>query len=482
MPTEAIVYARVSTDMQAQQGGGLKDQLAACLEICDRQDWDVLGIYRDEGVTGAVADRPQFQAALAALPPGGVFVVDRWDRMSRDTAYRLHLARRLSSRGIRIYSREGWVNVDTAAGFLQYATDAAFSEHARLLISERTAAAFHRQRREGRQHGGRDPFGYKRKDGELIIDPVAAATVSDIFAWAEQGLGRGAIAKRLTDSGVTRPDGTQRPWTDSTVAHILRNMVVAGRVAHRYEKALRDDGRKPTWRLLPPDEWETHEGNHPHIVPPAQFDRVQDILRSRSYKVPTNYGHEFLLSGLLRCPGCGGKMHGSHVTSGGKRYPVYRCTKNTTTRTCRAHCRGAEKWEGRFQERVQWIVDGDPRAQPTWRYGVARRRPELERVGAELAGMDDRREALYEALETRALLPAKYRERVERLDSREAELLKQRAGLQQERTSDEPPETVHAILEVVRSGRYSMARKRSILAKVFEEIRWKGDDLEIIFR
>lgn len=484
--TPAVIYVRVSTEMQAERGGGIDDQLQQCLQTCERNGYDILGVFKDEAFSGRIEDRPSFQQALAAVPPGGVLVCPQWNRLSRDAAYRLELPEELASRGVVINSStQGIYDPANDGQWLAYGVEAIFSEYLPRLISKHTIEAFRRHRREGRQHGGRPPYGYVWGEaGRLVPDPVQEAVVGDIFTWAEQGHGKGAIAKRLTDAGVRRPDGKDKPWTDATVKHILANVALAGRVAHRYEKKARGRGRKPVWKRLPRDKWLIYAGQHPAIIEPARFDSVQQLLQARSWRVPRNYGHEFLLTGLLRCPYCGGKMHGAHQKTQSRRYPTYRCTTFATTRTCRAVARGAEKWEKRFLELVDSILQNVEASRPLWEYGAApSQRPEEARIRAELAEIPDRRAALYDAVETRAFSMTAIQTRLQRLTDRERELSQQQEALVAASKEPGPPTELQSVYDLLHSSRCSMAQKRAALASVIDAVLWADDgDLRLVFR
>ena len=101
-----IGYARVSTKAQ----------------VTDRQETDLLAagvrrddLYIDHGVSGARANRPQFDDAINALHDGDTLVVTTLDRLGRSTASLLALPSELKQRGaaLRVLNLGG-DNVDTS--------------------------------------------------------------------------------------------------------------------------------------------------------------------------------------------------------------------------------------------------------------------------------------------------------------------------------------------------------------------------------
>jgi len=52
----AAIYARVSTDEQAEHGTSLDEQVRRCEAYCVAQGWSVSVTHREEGVSGTRAE------------------------------------------------------------------------------------------------------------------------------------------------------------------------------------------------------------------------------------------------------------------------------------------------------------------------------------------------------------------------------------------------------------------------------------------
>src|ERR1035438_8814130 len=59
----AVVYVRVSTDRQVH-GASLETQERDCRLMCERNGWEVIRLFREEGESAKTADRPQLQELL----------------------------------------------------------------------------------------------------------------------------------------------------------------------------------------------------------------------------------------------------------------------------------------------------------------------------------------------------------------------------------------------------------------------------------
>ncbi len=89
----ALIYACVSHEESALSDLSIPQQVEACESECERQGWQVLGVFQDAG-WGAYVDsdqRPGFQdliqtatASQSTSQPVSRIVVDKMDRFSRD--------------------------------------------------------------------------------------------------------------------------------------------------------------------------------------------------------------------------------------------------------------------------------------------------------------------------------------------------------------------------------------------------------------
>ncbi len=91
-----------------QRATSLEDQIRNCRQFAARMGGEVLDehVYQDTAVSGfGVEDRPAYQrlvtAALAAVPPFTVILVDDLSRLSRDLVETLKVYRRLKRNGVR---------------------------------------------------------------------------------------------------------------------------------------------------------------------------------------------------------------------------------------------------------------------------------------------------------------------------------------------------------------------------------------------
>ncbi len=136
-----VGYARVSTDDQNLdlQHDALKK--AGCEQI-----------YEDQ-LSGAKAERPGLQQALAYARNGDTLVVWRLDRLSRSLKDLIDMVATLETKGIGLKSLQESIDTTVSSGKLVFHIFAALAEFERNLIRERTQAGLAAARTRGRKGG-----------------------------------------------------------------------------------------------------------------------------------------------------------------------------------------------------------------------------------------------------------------------------------------------------------------------------------------
>jgi DNA invertase Pin-like site-specific DNA recombinase len=171
-----IGYARVST---TDQDSALQEQ-ALVAAGCER-------IFVDRA-SGALAHRPELDAALAYLRAGDTLVVWRLDRLGRSLRHLLETVDALGEREVGFKSLAEALDTTTSSGRLLFAIVGAIAEFERELIRERTRAGLAAVRARGRT-GGRKP----------LMTPTKVTLARRMY---DEGVAASEIAKTL---GVSRP-------------------------------------------------------------------------------------------------------------------------------------------------------------------------------------------------------------------------------------------------------------------------------------
>ena len=324
-PTKAVqqqkkrvcAYVRVSTD-SLQQEDSLENQTTYFKGfITANPEWEFVGIYSDQGISGYKENRPGFQKMIEDARAGNIdlIVVKSISRFARNTETVLKFTRELKSIGVGIFFELQNINTLSGAGELMLTILAAFAQAESEGASANAKMTYKRKFESGIPARGLEcTFGYKANaQGDIVVDEEKATVVRQIFDLAEQGIWPSKIKQYLNKNGV--PGCAGGDWDDTAVFRVLHNVSYKGDLI--LQKTYRDSRRKQRKNEGQVDQWYIAE-NHQPIVPPEQWDKVQEILQKRSEHLqasappkpdkPRSSRNTYPLSNLIYCPICGEKL------------------------------------------------------------------------------------------------------------------------------------------------------------------------------
>jgi DNA invertase Pin-like site-specific DNA recombinase len=218
----AVIYIRVSTKEQTENLS-LSTQLKACDEYCQRQGFEVLARFREEGESAKSADRTELQKMLhyCRLHKGRVqfVVVFNLTRFAREKYDHFVLRAHLKSLGISLRSATEPID-DTSTGKLMEGVLAAFAQFDNDVRSERTRGGMRAALELGRWTF-LAPLGYlnapRAMGNSLIPDPERASLVRRAFQdFATGRFTKHEVRKAVNDLGLKTRRGQPVPSQHST--------------------------------------------------------------------------------------------------------------------------------------------------------------------------------------------------------------------------------------------------------------------------
>ena len=143
----AALYVRVSTDDQS-----VDNQVRELHQVAERRGWQVVGIYRDTGISGAKGrdQRPGLDTMLKDASRRKFDVVMAWaiDRVGRSLIDLLGTIQHLETCGVDLYLDQQHIDTTTPAGKLLFQVTGAFAEFERSMIRQRVNAGIKRRKAE----------------------------------------------------------------------------------------------------------------------------------------------------------------------------------------------------------------------------------------------------------------------------------------------------------------------------------------------
>ena len=321
----AIVYARVSTQRQADEGVSMDAQIEQCTARAAKLGADVVRVFRDDGISGkSVRGRAGFQAAIEYCVAAGVdyFVTWSTSRFARNAVDLFMFQDALKEGGTKLECLNADVDDDTDAGFVNRMFFGTMDQLMSRAIARDTLRSQKRAASEGFFTGGRVPFGYlavpEGKRTRLVVHPEQAPVIRRIFDLCiRDGQGAQAIALAMNGAGLLRGNGQR--WGKNSIHYILKNEIYTGL------KTFNKTSGK-TGKLKPREQWIQVQA-HEALVAKDDFERAQAMIENRT---PHEQGgtprSQFVFSGRLKCAICGEQLQ---ITNGkgrnGTLYSYYAC-------------------------------------------------------------------------------------------------------------------------------------------------------------
>ena len=482
----AVLYARVSTQKQADKQLSISAQLRAMRAYASDNAWEIVAEYVDEARSGRTARRPAFQKLLEAVTEDEIDVLLVWklDRLARNMEISSALDSHLRKNGVRIVSLHEPVD-ESAQGKLAARMFESFAE----FYSNNLSQDIRRGKREVARRGyfphSRAPVGYVRapaKDGQaerfkLEPDPQYGPVITRIFQLYASGYTVPQITQSLCDDGETTPSG--RKWTKKRLYDILRNAMYCGDIV--VGKYYLD----PSGKILPGDDPVTIQDCHEPLVPRSVFERVQHILSERSSDASRSWdgASPYLLTGLVYCSLCGAPLVGTSAKSG--RYRYYTCRRYYLQG--RDACSGVripkKALETFVVARLQDTILTEENLSRLTEDVNQRLSKREERMEEELEHLLSQRRSIqtklrrhYEALEEGTLELSDLAPRIKELRQSEAELTKQERRIQAAMGMQQPSlaslstilNYVHSLWQTLSKG--SLAERKAFLRGVLDRI------------
>jgi site-specific DNA recombinase len=321
----AVLYARVSSKEQAEDGYSLQDQLRTLRQWATSNGYQVVEEVEDCGYSGVSLERPGLSKVRDLVTAGGIDLVlaqDR-DRIARDPTIAGWLRIQFEQHDTKLRAlndpEDESPTGDLTAGILDQ-----IAKFERAMTTQRTRRGRMQRAREGKVIGsGSPPYGFKYNADRTNyeIDPVTMPTVRRMFDLVAAGRTAHSVAKTFEAEGIPTPGGGER-WYTQSIRRAILNDVYKGTWWYGRERVkLTPMGEKRrTWEKNPETEWiaiPVPDSGIPHEIIEAARANVQSSHRPRR---PSKHFYE--IGGMVYCAERGLRMTG-YSTGDGFRY--YSC-------------------------------------------------------------------------------------------------------------------------------------------------------------
>jgi DNA invertase Pin-like site-specific DNA recombinase len=336
MNKKAVIYARVSTEAQAEEGFSLPSQIDACRSFAEQHEFEIFAEFSDDH-SGRELERPGLDEVrkLIGACKVNALIVYSGDRLTRDVAHSILLRREREIAQVELYKVLGGQVEDSPYGRFTETVLSGVSELEAEIIVERTQRGKNRRAQEGHMIlSGKTPYGYdkvgKGRDSTYVINDNEAKVVRTMFELYSTGNGSSPYSLRglvdyLNSHEIPTPRHRKcraKRWQLGTVQAILHNEIYAGRTYWGKTRVINKSRIKQ-----PRERWIAIDVSELAIIERETFNQVQERFDKNRRLSKRNRKFKYLLSGYLRCGCCNRGVYGW----GKKRkteeyYFYYRCS------------------------------------------------------------------------------------------------------------------------------------------------------------
>lgn len=332
-PKMAISYLRVSTQEQAERGGGADEgfSIPAQREANKKKAASigafVVKEFVDRGESARSANRPELQKMLQYIDENknqiDYVIVHKVDRLARNRGDDVDITRALHNAGVKLVSTTESID-ESPSGILLHGIMSSIAEfYSRNLSNEVIKGLSQKAKNGGTNY--RAPLGYKnirtvddkgREDRTVVLDEERAPLVKLAFEYFATGDWTvEQLADYLAQRGLTTlatPKIPSRPMQRKVLNNILLNPYYKGLIYFQ-------------GALFP--------GKHTPLTDEKTWQKVQDVLASHVNGERTRK-HPHFLKSTVYCGHCGSRLIIQQVKNHtGDIYPYFVCAGRMGKRT-----------------------------------------------------------------------------------------------------------------------------------------------------
>ncbi len=361
-------YARVSTEHEEQESSYEAQVNHFTKYIAEREDWEMVKIYADPGLSGKNIKRPEFLKLMRDCEIGLVdkIITKSVSRFARNTLDCVQSARKLKNMGIGVYFEKE--NLDTLQESSEFVLTimASLAEEESRSISNNIRWSVKKRFENGEVIMATAHFlGYtkEKKGGALKIVPEEAITVRRIYGEFLDGYSLQEIANGLMRDGIPSPSGKEK-WHPTTIKSILQNEKYMG--DSHLQKTYLPDFLSPR-RIKNEGQADSYyvEDSHAAIISKEMFGLVQqefigrNELRSSIRTGHGKYSGKYAFSGMIICGECGETYRRHQQYNAYKKYYIWVCKRheNTGKENCGAKPISEEALERAFVRALNGLIE-----------------------------------------------------------------------------------------------------------------------------
>ncbi len=308
------IYTRVSTGVQEEKGTSLSSQKEGGISYSEKHGFKhkVWNEGSQSSSKDDLENRPVLTQLLLEVDEGNIkhIYVYNPDRLSRNQNTWGFIRFKLLQKEVVLHTPGGKYDLTDFTTNLMLGILSEISQYENKVRTERFRVGKVQRIREGRWKGGNPPYGYDLVDGDLVPNKEQVKVVKKMYEMYNQMKSPDKIRKWLLENGILSPRGNVM-WSEPSVRKILQNTHYQG-----------------YWTYTDKKSGETIHNQCPQLLTSSVISKYQKIKEQRTRKGREKVElrgrelkkHEYLLTNLLECGGCGSRYVGNYKKNQSSNY------------------------------------------------------------------------------------------------------------------------------------------------------------------
>lgn len=224
--SRVIGYVRVSSEMQKEKDNSIRSQIKSIKKYCEDCNLELVGIYKDEGVSGLKSNRGGLNKMLGEIEKMNIEVVLVYSlsRLGRKLVDVVGWVNNLENKGIRFISiKENFTN-EGVMGKLMMGILGSVNEFEVGILSERIkdVKQFKKSKRE--VYCGKICYGWERDERKLVDNLSELEVLKEIHDLRLHGWSYNRISQKLNKLDILSKEGGK--WYSASVRSVYLNGVI----------------------------------------------------------------------------------------------------------------------------------------------------------------------------------------------------------------------------------------------------------------
>lgn len=222
MMKKVIGYVRVSSEIQKRKNNSIPLQKKKIKEYCSLNDFDLIDVYEDDGVSGMSIDkRNGFKSMVEFMKENKIDGIVVWSlsRLGRKMKDVVEFMDFLKSNNIGFFSIKENLSNDDKIGSLIMNILSSINEFEVEVIRERIKDV-KRNKKENREVYGRMMYGYDNINGKMIENKEEKRIIRRVKNFRSRGWSWRKISNRLNDEGIKSKE--DKIWYDGSLYNMMK--------------------------------------------------------------------------------------------------------------------------------------------------------------------------------------------------------------------------------------------------------------------